>query len=106
MDVLDASGRDVATHMDARRPRSQGQSPTLVPKLSHSCGNVTACIAEIINTGGNSVFEVRAMGRNKKSRDEAAPEFTSGNWTEDDSRELQLMLMADELATIAYRTVD
>ena len=28
------------------------------------------------------------------------------NWSEEDRRELRLILMADELAEIAYRTVD
>ena len=28
------------------------------------------------------------------------------NWSEDDKRELRLILMADELATIAYGAVD
>jgi hypothetical protein len=29
-----------------------------------------------------------------------------GDWSEEDRRELRLILMADELAEIAYRTID
>jgi hypothetical protein len=32
--------------------------------------------------------------------------IASRNWSEEDKRELRLILMADELAEIAYRTVD
>jgi len=54
----------------------------------------------------SALLGVLAMARNGDSKDLVAFDIACGNWTDDDRRELRLILMADELATIAYRTVD
>jgi hypothetical protein len=50
---------------------------------------------------------VSAMSRKKNSAARVgSTDVDCGNWSEEDKRELRLILMADELAEIAYRTVD